>query len=510
MRTKKLAIMGILCILAITQLAHIDVASANILDVSSDDIYVKAGQENSITINLKNSGDFGLFEVEAFLTSSIPGLSVLSNANKVIMEISERETTSYKPVIYVDQNVELGSYSLSLTVVYRRYGLFQDSTITVPIGIVVSDVFVPKITLNTVQEYVNLKSGIQNQVTFQFKNNGDIDLKELDFSISSSSTYITIVDGTSYSVESLPVNSVIDIDPTLLTIEGTPIGVYTLSAVISYQDVDDTRYHQSFVLPVYVDSASPAKSTMITINRIGIIQDHVQPGDIFDIEIEIQCSGADAYELLSTINVGSTGTLASLTPTTASLGDIEVGETTSITYTLLASGDVSAGQYPVSVVLTYTNSKGQTTSLAETLTIMVEGLIEFELLDTPTVIVKRGESGELEADLLLIGTESVQFVSIDLLEDDVFQRVSGSTEYIGAVDPDSPIPFDINYKVVDDASEGDHDMGLQITYRDHLNKEHTEDLSLDVSVGGTADTDIPEPQSTGLWAWIRRLFGLGP
>jgi hypothetical protein len=241
-----------------------------------------------------------------------------------------------------------------------------------------------------------------------------------------------------------------------------------------------------------------------------VLQERVRPGDAFDVQLEVQCSGADAYELLSRLSFGAVTSISPLSPTTSSLGDLEAGATAVVTYRLLASGGIAAGQYPVTATVTYTTSRGATGSLTETLTVMVEGLIEFDLIDTPTETVRRGETKELEADLLLIGTESVDFVSIGLVEDDVFRRVAGSTEYIGAVDPDSPIPFDINLKVAEDAEEGDHELTLSIEYRDHLNREHEEQLEFTLSVGGDASQPGQDTEASGFWVWIRRLLGLGP
>jgi hypothetical protein len=189
---------------------------------------------------------------------------------------------------------------------------------------------------------------------------------------------------------------------------------------------------------------------------------------------------------------------------------MEVGETSQVSYRLLASGDIPAGQYPIITTISYTNSKGMPSQLTETLTVRVEGLIDFEILDAPSLKLREGEVGELEADLLLIGTESVQFVSIEVLENDVIERVSGSTEYIGAVDPDSPIPFDLNYRVREDASNGEHDIDLRVLYRDHLNREHYEELSLNLEISEQSGEQPQEPNNTGIWLWLRRIFGLGP
>jgi len=485
-------------------------ADSAILQVSTDNIYMTAGQENTIKINLRNTGDYNLFDAECFLTSTQPGISILSGAHMVFNTIDKGKTKTYEPTIYVGQSVELGAYSLSLTVIYRRFGAAQDSTVTVPVGLVVDEGYVPKMKYSTEQGSVRAKSGAENKLTYMFTNNWDETLYDLEFTLSSTSGYISVVDGLSTSLEELGVGEPVAVEPVLSILEGTPLAVYTLTATVSYRDAEDSRYYQSFSLPVNVDSAAAAKATVITLKRMEVVQERVRPGDSFDVQLEVQCSGADAYELLCKLSFVTVTSMSPLSPTTSSLGDLEAGGTAVVTYRLLASGGIAAGQYPVTATITYTNSRGVAGSLTETLTVMVEGLIEFELIDTPTETVRRGDNKELEADLLLIGTESVDFVSISLIEDDVFKRTAGSTEYIGAVDPDSPIPFDINYRVADDAEEGDHELSLSIDYRDHLNREHEEQLEFTMSVGGNAPQPGQDTEPSGLWVWIRRLLGLGP
>ena len=509
MNRKKIFVLTLAMLLAI-QFPTVLAADSAILQVSTDNIYLTAGQENTVKINLRNTGDYNLFDAECFLTSAQPGISILSGAHMVFNTIEKGKTKIYEPTIYVGQDVGLGAYSLSLTVVYRRFGAAQDSTVTVPIGLVVDEGYVPKVKYSTGQGSVRAKSGAENQLTYMFTNNWDETLYDLEFTLSSTSGYISIVDGLSTNLDDLGVGELVAVEPVLSILEGTPLTVYTLTATVSYRDAENSRFYQSFSLPVNVDSAAAAKTTVVTLKRMEVLQERVRPGDAFDVQLEVQCSGADAYELLSRLSFGAVTSISPLSPTTSSLGDLEAGATAVVTYRLLASGGIAAGQYPVTATVTYTTSRGATGSLTETLTVMVEGLIEFDLIDTPTETVRRGETKELEADLLLIGTESVDFVSIGLVEDDVFRRVAGSTEYIGAVDPDSPIPFDINLKVAEDAEEGDHELTLSIEYRDHLNREHEEQLEFTLSVGGDASQPGQDTEASGFWVWIRRLLGLGP
>ena len=201
--------------------------------------------------------------------------------------------------------------------------------------------------------------------------------------------------------------------------------------------------------------------------------------------------------------------ISSLSPSTVNLGDLDTGEREQLSYRLLVSGSASAGEYPVTITISYTSNNGVPKVLTETVTILVDGLIDFDLLDVPSEYASPGETMDMEADLLLIGTESVDFVSIGVTEDDVVKRVSGSDEYIGAVDPDSPIPFDLKYKIDDSASNGKYELTLTVKYRDHLNREHQEQIKLEIEIGNPINNE-PQPQQTGFWVWIRRLFGLGP
>jgi hypothetical protein len=228
------------------------------------------------------------------------------------------------------------------------------------------------------------------------------------------------------------------------------------------------------------------------------------------LEFEVACDGAEAYNILTNINFGVTGSISPLSPTIANLRDLEPGQSSTVTYKLLAGGDISAGQYPVTITISYTDSKGMPKTLSESLTILIQGLIEFELLDEQTTMISPGKEGELEADLLLVGTESVQFVSVELVEDNVFKRTKGSEEYIGAVDPDSPIPFDLNYKVSEDADEGDHDMRIRIQYRDHLNVVHDDSVDMTVKIGEESPNGTQQASGNPIWNWIRRILGLGP
>lgn len=495
-----------LAALFLMQAAPAMAANLPILEVSATDIYMMAGQENSFTVRLENTGEMNVLDVEALLSSNVPGISILSEAHKVYNEIYDETTVKYSPVVYVDSEMPLGPYTLTLKVIYRRWGFTQDSSVTVPVVLIVNQGYVPKLKYSGVQGDVKAKSGTETTVEYLFSNNWDETLHDLQFTLSSTDGYTSVVEGVDYEFMSLSPGESLMVSPTLSVLEGAPLGAYTVSCAATFRDGDGDQFFQQYMLPLNVDQASITRNTILTLKEMEIEGGVVQPGALFQMRLDVACEGSDAYEVLSTVVLGASG-ISPVSPTTINLGDVAAGEVATSTYTLLADGDLDAGQYPITVTTTYTDSKGARRVLTETLTVLVDELLEFELLDNELAVYP-GETGELEADLLLLGTDSVQFVSLELVESAAFKQTQGSTEYIGAIDPDSPIPFDVDFTVPPDVEPGLHEMKLRISYRDHLNREKEEYVDTMVIVEEGANPAIEDDtEQGGLFGWLRRLFG---
>jgi len=506
MKNKRIILPLILLTLFTLTITGVHAADSAIIEVNTDNIYLTAGEENTVKIRLENTGDYKVYDIEAFLTSTTEGISVLTEAHKVYNEIGKEKSKSYEPVIYVDEDIELGSYSLSLTVIYRRFRAEHGTTITIPVALIVNGGYIPKLGFTTDQSKLVIKTGVEKQIDLGFTNRWTQPIEDLELIVRSEATSISIVDGLSGNYESLKTSESIMFSPTLSVMKGTTLDVYSLTVMATYTDEEGKSYHQTFTIPIRVNEAMSNPTSTITIKEAKVQQDSVQPGDIFELEVTFECNGADAYDLISALSLSQLSSISPVSPTTTSLGDLAEEETKSITYRMLVAGDADAGQYPVTLTLSYTDSTGVTRSLGETFTIMVEGIIEYRLLDTESIIVYPGTTDEFEADILLIGTESVEFVSISLEENAVFKRVQGSEEYIGAIDPDSPIPFDLHYKVDENTEPGTHQMTLLIKYRDHLNKPHETLLNVDVEISAGTVPENGEESNGGFWNWLRNLF----
>jgi hypothetical protein len=159
--------------------------------------------------------------------------------------------------------------------------------------------------------------------------------------------------------------------------------------------------------------------------------------------------------------------------------------------------------------LSYLDVDGVMQSDVESVTLSVRGIVEFSLINVETVNADVGEVMNLEADILLIGTESVKFVDVWAEGDQHFEATLGSREYIGAVDPDSPIPFDVDIAIREDTPPGDYDLNLGLKYTDDLNQEHEASISVPVRVMESTD-EVTISGGGGFWGWLRNLLGLRP
>jgi hypothetical protein len=602
---------------------------APLLRVSASNVYLTAGKENRIDVSLKNTGGFSVYEVKAILSApaTTPGISILDGAHRVFNEVEEEETATYRPVVYVGENVPLGAYSLTLTVTYYKMFIAptQLESATVQLGVVVDSVVRSPVRLDVRIEDPHLTAGEDNEVTLVFDNIGEKDVHKLDATITSASPYFTVLEHSRFTYELLevdedvqhvailtvspnvplgvssltvtasyedeagkaflstyslginiekasdssaklevtfenpeltagadndltirirnigdkPVHSVdtsltstspyitvlrgpeylkgsleqdesVTLQATITPSRSTPIGVYALTATISYRDGNGVQYVETRSLGLSVSSVRIPKKTSLIVDDYSTQPGTIRPGDVFELQVALDCTGASAYDVKATLSFDYATGISPLSPTLVSIGDLEPGQQASTVYRLIVDGEVRAGQYPARLALSYLDVDGIPSTFVETLTFRVDGIVDFMLINEKPLSMPKGSTVELEADLLLIGTESIKFMTLELVEDTNFRRTADSEEYMGAIDPDSPIPFDLVLEVAETSDVGEHNLTLRVTYTDDLNQEHEATIEVPVRVTAGVAEEPSQGSTGGFWSWLRRILGLGP
>lgn len=273
---------------------------------------------------------------------------------------------------------------------------------------------------------------------------------------------------------------------------------------------------------VSIPCAAGVSYTQVVVSKI-IVPDEVYPGDQFTIKVVLHNPWSKAYNVRTQLVISSTDPFVCQGPTLIYVGDLVHTEYAQVLYTILVSGDADAKPYSLGLTVSFYdhdysgagfNASIYAHVVSEKIPIKVQGHMEFHLINLPSdLTAEPGDAVTVEADLLLIGTETARFVEVGLAEEQAgpFVSTSGVPEYIGLVDPDSPVPFTLEFSVDSGAETGDHSVQVEVTYWDAYNniKHSTIEVPIHIEVGVGEGITEAEAGYT-LWDWIKILFGIRP
>jgi hypothetical protein len=134
-------------------------------------------------------------------------------------------------------------------------------------------------------------------------------------------------------------------------------------------------------------------------------------------------------------------------------------------------------------------------------------LLLSRLLKDVVVSAEQGKVSTFDSDLVLKGTGRVDFAQVEVVSSGFFSGSVGSVEYIGAIDPDSPVPFTVKFKTDQGATLGDSTLRLRVSYTDYRNV--VKEAFVDVPVRVITPVVVSQSQGDGgFWGWIKSIFGI--
>ncbi|UCG45719.1 MAG: hypothetical protein JSV58_02795 [Candidatus Bathyarchaeota archaeon] len=367
-----------------------------------------------------------------------------------------------------------------------------------------------------------LTAGGENALSISLENAGESNAYDVKaaLSVPSSVTEISIVNGSHAVFEQIvyyTMDAIVWMHPVLYVESDCPLGAYSLTLDLEYTDTSDNVYSDSVQIGVAVDAVIPIERTRIAIQNFTVTPTDIFPGDEFTMELELRNWGPSAYDVQVQLTIDAQSPFVSLNPTLIFAGDLKQDETVKVIYDLVSSGDAAAQLHRLSFVISYYDMDDQPASFNEDIAIMVSNIIDFRLLDIQpsTIEASPGESVTIEADLLLLGTETVDFVEVEIVEDHSIapiSTVSESYEYIGRMDPDSPVLFTVQFVVASDAELGDYPIQLQVSCWDGYNQPRQVVITQPITVGETSNPNGAANLTLWdiIWAFIRILFGVTP
>jgi len=482
----------------------------------AEDYNLTAGVTNKIKVTLINIGDTAVYDVNAVLSSVNPQITVLSGGSTNFDKLEPNQSVYLTPTLGVSRTAPLGAYSLSLTLKYKGPdGVSYVDTLTV--GVFVNSVSSYKTAFKAEVEGYRVKAGVENEVVVLITNIGDTPVYKVEAQLASTNPNVVVLEGASATFSLVEPDSTVHFKSTVGVTRTTPLGVYPLTLTLKYRDPDGVSYVDSLVLGVFVDSVEPAERTMVAIQDFRVKPSEVHPGSTLTLEATLKNVGADAYDAKAELLISPEAPFVSLDPTVVFLGDLSSGETRDVTYNLFVSGDAKARSYTVQLAVSYYDVYDQPGVITETVPIEVHGIADLRLINVEPspVIVSAGETVTITADLLLIGTETVDFVQVEVFENSSsspFATTSESYEYIGSVDPDSPVTFDLEFKVGSNVSSGEYKLPIRVVYWDTYRQERQTVIDLPVVVREVVEKSEEATPTIwdSIWKFIRTIFGVKP
>jgi hypothetical protein len=192
-----------------------------------------------------------------------------------------------------------------------------------------------------------------------------------------------------------------------------------------------------------------------------------------------------------------------------SLGDLKPGSSVPLAYKLILDGSASPGQIPVKVNVSYTDAKGQPGSTSGVFTIVVSEFTRFTLLSNQTFTATQGSTLSISSTLLLIGSSPTKYTNIEAVAAAPFTSQAGSNEYLGAIDPDSPVPFTVTIGTAN-AQPGSYTLHLSVSYYNDLNTQVVKTINVPVVITqlSTRTTGGTTTSGGDLFGWIRAILGI--
>lgn len=490
----------------------------SLLKVSVTGYNLIAGDENELNISIENGGWEIAYDIKASLTvpSTVSGISIVKESWAGFKEIRYHEVEWMHPVLYVASDCPLGAYSLTLKLDY--YDSADEKYVeTVQIGVVVDAIKSTEVNLSVDVENYHVTAGTENKINITVTNVGKKAVYNVEAVLTSTSSSIVVLKELSYLFDVIEINSSVYFTPLLGVSRTTPLGAYSLALALNYKDPEGVSYSDSLTIGLLVDSVKPTERTRIVVQNFQITPTEVFPGDELTLEMELKNWGANAYDVQVQLAIASQSPFVPLDPTLVFVGDLSSNQTAKVIYNLRISGDAEASLYDLQLVISYYDVDDQPNSLSEAISIAVQSIIDFRLLDVqPSIITAEpGDMVTVEADLLLLGTETVDFVEVGIVENrsiGPFISVPESYEYIGRVDPDSPVLFTIQFMVDPNATSGSYTVQMRVDCWDGYNQQRQVMIELPVAVEEFSDQN----QETSLTLWdviwtiIRILFGVKP
>ncbi len=220
--------------------------------------------------------------------------------------------------------------------------------------------------------------------------------------------------------------------------------------------------------------------TIAQITNVSYDKEIIQRGDSVKMTITVQNVGKGSMkDLVVALRNFSTAFAVAGTDTEKYVGNIPAGQTVSVPFDIIISNNADTITYSIPVLLTYYDDSGVAHSDTKYAGLKITGIPNFVVSLQKTENLFAGSKGRLTISIANIGTGTAKLTTAYASSD---ADISPKSNYIGNLDPDdtNSVVLDVN-----SVTEGKHNVGLTLSYKDSYNQEFSKSYSMDFNVSST-------------------------
>jgi hypothetical protein len=342
---------------------------------------VKAGQEFTVEIEIYNNGSRAGENTMAVFTGG--DFLPVGQAGHVLWQLHINHTVKVRQQMRAPSTLSSGVHALRVDLSANDYaGNHYDYPQTIPIEVTAASTGVvsapPKVVIESAQtEPALLAPGMAFTLTLRLANQGDRTATDLYLGCADDGLAVP-VDGANLSaVGSIAAGREMTVTmPLMLSWDVTRGGRQRLAIDLDYYDAAGATYRDAQTIGIEVDAAL-APSPQIILESYTSDPVSPMPGDSLTLTVRVRNIGTEAARRLSLAFGGQDG--AGLAPFmtldaghVAFVGDLPPGEEVGMVRHLLLDGTAQPKAYSLPLILSYSDGRAQSSSMAQSLSLIVQ------------------------------------------------------------------------------------------------------------------------------------------
>lgn len=168
------------------------------------------------------------------------------------------------------------------------------------------------------------------------------------------------------------------------------------------------------------------------------------------------------------------------------LGNIGAGSSKHLSATVYVPESLSGKVLRIPLMISYLDAQGDPQSVSRMADFYVRGLIDARIYDVR--VVELAGRPSIVGDVINEGNEDAVFGFVTLVPLGG-SNISGKTQFLDEIEVDSPVPFSIPVEWDGPPRYGDHDIRIEVRYKDSTREETVIDQDVTVFISAPAKED---------------------